>query len=227
MGSMSPQGPGWWQASDGQWYSPELHPDARRPAPPTQLPPPTPSAGLAFPVARAAPPPALAAPTVIRVTTTVQYPQTGFVVPGATAKATSTVGNVLWLVLAGFWLALAYAIAGLINMVTIIGIPFGIQSFKLAGYALWPFGRVVVQRPGRDAGLSTLGNVLWFFLGGFWLAMSHLFVGLLLCLTIIGIPLGLASIKMAGLAIAPFGKQVVSRAQLAAMPGVVVVSQIG
>jgi uncharacterized membrane protein YccF (DUF307 family) len=72
------------------------------------------------------------------------------------------------------------------------GIPFGIQSFKLAGYALWPFGRVVVQRPGRDAGLSTLGNVLWFFLGGFWLAMGHLLVGLLLCLTIIGIPLGIA-----------------------------------
>ena len=225
MGSMSPQGPGWWQASDGQWYPPELHPDARRPAPPIPLAPPSPTT-MAFLVAQGAPAPVVAVPPVSRVTTTVQYAQTG-VVPGATAKATSTVGNVLWLVLAGLWLALGYVIAGLINMVTVIGIPFGIQSFKLAGYALWPFGRVVVQRRGRDAGLSTLGNVLWFFLGGFWLAMSHLFVGLLLCLTIIGIPLGLASIKMAGLAIAPFGKQVVSRSQMAAMPGIVVVSQIG
>ena len=77
-------------------------------------------------------------------------------------KSASVVGNILWLLIAGIWLAIGYVIAGCLNMLTIIGIPFGIQSFKLAGYALWPFGRVVVQRPGSDAGLSTLGNVIWF-----------------------------------------------------------------
>jgi uncharacterized membrane protein YccF (DUF307 family) len=85
----------------------------------------------------------------------------------------------------------------------------GIQSFKLAGYALWPFGRVVVQRLDRDAALSCLGNVVWLVLGGIWLALGHLFTGLLLCITIIGIPFGIASFKLAGLALAPFGKLVV------------------
>ncbi len=142
------------------------------------------------------------------------------------SSVTSTLGNVLWVLLAGIWLAIGYVAAGIINMITIIGIPFGIQSFKLAGYALWPFGRVVVVRPDRDAGLSCLGNVLWFLLGGLGLAIGHLIVGLLLCLTIIGIPLGIGSIKMAGLAIAPFGKQVVPKSQLAMYPGVVIVSRI-
>ena len=121
-----------------------------------------------------------------------------------------TVGNVIWLVLAGFWLAMGYLLAGIINCVLIITIPFGIQSFKLAGYALWPFGRVVVHRQGHDVGLSTLGNVIWFIFGGFWMALTHLTVGLLLMLTVVGIPLGIGSIKMAGLAIAPFGKQIVT-----------------
>jgi uncharacterized membrane protein YccF (DUF307 family) len=121
-----------------------------------------------------------------------------------------TIGNIIWLALAGIWLAIGYFVAGVINCVFIITIPFGLQSFKLAGYALWPFGRVVVHRPGRDVGLSTLGNVIWFIFGGFWMAMAHLFVGLILMLTIVGIPLGLASIKMAGLAIAPFGRQIVT-----------------
>lgn len=121
-----------------------------------------------------------------------------------------TVGNVIWVVLAGFWLAIGYLLAGIINCIFIITIPFGIQSFKLAGYALWPFGRVVVHRQGRDVGLSTLGNVIWFIFGGFWMALAHLVVGLLLMLTIIGIPLGLGSIKLAGLAIAPFGRQIVT-----------------
>lgn len=226
MGSMSQQGHYWWQASDGQWYPPELHPQAIQTTAPKPLPPPNSPALFTPPSVQVHAPIVLASTPIQRTTTTVQLSQTS-VVPIASPRATSTIGNVLWLVLAGFWLALGYVIAGIINMITIIGIPFGIQSFKLAGYALWPFGRVVVQRPGRDAGLSTLGNVLWFFLGGFWLALGHLFVGLLLCATIIGIPLGLASIKMAGLAIAPFGKQVVQRSQLAAMPWVTVVSQVG
>lgn len=118
-------------------------------------------------------------------------------------------GNLLWLLLAGLWLAIGYVVAGIINCIFIITIPFGIQSFKLAGYALWPFGRMVVHRPDRDVALGCLGNVIWFIFGGVWLALGHLLAGLLLCLTVVGIPLGVASFKMAGLALAPFGKQIV------------------
>jgi uncharacterized membrane protein YccF (DUF307 family) len=120
-----------------------------------------------------------------------------------------TIGNVLWLVLAGIWMAVGYLVAGVVQCITIIGIPFGIQSFKLAGFALWPFGRVVVQRTDRDLALSCLGNVVWIVLGGIWLALGHLITGVILCLTIIGIPFGIASFKLAGLALVPFGKLVV------------------
>lgn len=118
------------------------------------------------------------------------------------------VGNILWLLLAGFWLALGYLVAGLINLVFIVTIPFAIASWRLAGYALWPFGRVVVTRP--TAGVaSVVGNVLWFLTAGLWLALAHLVTGVLLCLTVIGIPFGVASFKMAVLAVAPLGREVV------------------
>ncbi len=120
-----------------------------------------------------------------------------------------TIGNILWLVLAGVWLAIGYVLAGIINCVLILTIPFGIQAFKLAGYALWPFGRMVVHRPDRDVALGCLGNAIWFVFGGVWLALGHLVTGLLLCITVVGIPLGVASFKMAGLALAPFGKEIV------------------
>lgn len=119
------------------------------------------------------------------------------------------IGNVLWLVLAGWWLALAYVVAGIINILPIITIPLAIQSFKLAGYALWPFGRTVVEIPNRSGGLSFLANVVWLVLAGWWLVLAHVVAGVLLMITIIGIPLGVASFKMAGLALAPFGKTVV------------------
>lgn len=118
------------------------------------------------------------------------------------------IGNILWLVLAGFWLAVGYLVAGLINLVFIITIPFAIASWRLAGYALWPFGRVVIPKPTAGVG-SLIGNVLWFLTAGLWLALAHLVAGLLLCLTVIGIPFGVASFKMAGLAVAPLGRQVV------------------
>ena len=118
--------------------------------------------------------------------------------------------NILWLLLAGVWMAIAYTVAGLILCITIIGIPFGWQSFKLAGYALWPFGRALVPSATRHKGLSVIGNVLWVLLAGWWLALLHLFTGILLCITIIGIPLGVASFKMAGAALVPFGKEIVS-----------------
>ncbi len=119
------------------------------------------------------------------------------------------IGNLLWLVLAGVWMALGYVIAGIVMCATIIGIPFGLQAFKLAGYALWPFGRTVIYRTDRDDALSCLGNILWFVLAGIWVAIGHVVTGVLLCITIIGIPFGVASFKLAGLALTPFGKTVV------------------
>ena len=120
-----------------------------------------------------------------------------------------TIGNILWLVLAGVWLAIGYVLAGVINCFFIITIPFGVQAFKLAGYALWPFRRMVVQRPDRDVALGCLGSGIWFVFGGIWLALGHLVAGVLLCMTVVGIPLGIACFKMAGLALAPFGKKIV------------------
>lgn len=120
-----------------------------------------------------------------------------------------TIGNILWLVLGGFWLAVGYAIAGLILCVTVLGIPFGVQSFKLAGYSLWPFGRVVVTDPDAGSALGCVGNVLWLVLAGWWLAIGHVVTGIALCLTMIGIPLGVANFKLALLALVPFGKTVV------------------
>lgn len=121
-----------------------------------------------------------------------------------------TIGNILWLVLAGFWLAVGYAFAGLLLVVTIVGIPFGLQSFKLAGYSLWPFGRVVVTDPDASSTLGCIGNVLWLVLAGWWLAIGHVATGVALCVTIIGIPLGVANFKLALLALVPFGKTVVA-----------------
>jgi uncharacterized membrane protein YccF (DUF307 family) len=120
-----------------------------------------------------------------------------------------TLLNVLWLVLSGFWLALGYALAGVVMCVFIITIPFGIASFRLAAFVLWPFGRTVVRR--ADAGsASAIGNVLWFILVGVWMALAHVVLGVLLCLTIIGIPLGVGNFKLAAVAIAPLGKDIVS-----------------
>jgi uncharacterized membrane protein YccF (DUF307 family) len=122
--------------------------------------------------------------------------------------------NVIWLVLAGVWLALGYCIAAVLMAITIIGLPFAKQALKLAGYALWPFGRTLVPSATRHKGLSVVGNILWFILAGWWLALEHLFVGILLCITILGIPLGVACFKMAGAALVPFGKEVVRLSDL-------------
>jgi uncharacterized membrane protein YccF (DUF307 family) len=125
-----------------------------------------------------------------------------------------TLFNIIWLVLAGFWMFVGYLIAAVLLAITIVGLPFAKQSLKLGGYALWPFGRALIQSPTRHKGLSVIGNVLWFVLAGWWLALGHLVTGVALCLTIIGIPLGIADIKMAGAALVPFGRTVVSAREL-------------
>ena len=127
-----------------------------------------------------------------------------------------TIGNILWLLLAGWWLALGYVIAGVVNCVFVITIPFGVQAFKLAGFALWPFGRVIVQRTDRDAALGCLANGIWFLTAGLWLAIGHAAAGVLLVLTVVGIPFGVASFRMGALALAPFGKMVVPAGQIPA-----------
>ena len=118
--------------------------------------------------------------------------------------------NVIWLIISGFWLAVGYALAGIVMCILIITIPFGIAAFRLAGFVLWPFGRTLIRRP--DAGVaSAIGNVIWFILAGLWIAIAHLVLGVALCFTIIGIPFGWANIKLAAVAIAPLGKDIVSR----------------
>lgn len=116
--------------------------------------------------------------------------------------------NLIWLVLAGFWMALAYVAAGIICCILIITIPFGIASFRIANYALWPFGRTIVDR--HDAGVGSLiGNVIWIVFAGFWLAIAHIVTGIALCVTLIGIPLGLANFKLIPVSLMPLGKAIV------------------
>ncbi len=124
--------------------------------------------------------------------------------------------NIIWFVLAGFWLALGYVFAALICFVLIITIPFGIAALRIGMFALWPFGRTVVKRP--DAGVaSALGNILWVVLCGWWLALAHLVTGALLCITIIGIPLGLANFKLIPVSLLPFGREIMSAEQARAL----------
>ena len=124
--------------------------------------------------------------------------------------------NIIWLVLAGLWMAIGYAVAALICFILIITIPFGIASLRIGVFALWPFGKTVVRR--ADAGAaSAIGNVMWFLLCGWWLALGHLVTGVLLCLTIIAIPLGLANFKLIPVSLLPFGREIVSIEQARAM----------
>lgn len=125
-----------------------------------------------------------------------------------------TLLNLIWLVFCGFWMAVGYAFAGIICCILIITIPFGLAAFRMAGFALWPFGRVLVDRPGAGAA-STLGNIVWIIVAGWWLALGHLVTGVLLCITIIGIPLGLANFKLLPVSLVPLGKQIVDSRDLA------------
>ena len=120
-----------------------------------------------------------------------------------------TILNIIWLVFAGFWMAVGYAVAGIVCCVLIITIPFGIASFCMANYVLWPFGRTVVDHPSAGA-WSTIGNIVWLVVAGWWLAIGHLLTGIALCITIIGIPMGIASFKLIPISLLPLGKEIVS-----------------
>jgi uncharacterized membrane protein YccF (DUF307 family) len=126
-----------------------------------------------------------------------------------------TLLNIIWLVLCGWWMALLYVIAGVVMCVLIITIPFGLQAFKLAGFMVWPFGRTVVRRADAGAG-SVIGNVLWVLLVGWELAIGHLVSAVLLAITIIGIPLALANLKLVPISLLPFGRRVVPADQAVA-----------
>ncbi|MCG8916762.1 YccF domain-containing protein [Actinokineospora sp. PR83] len=116
--------------------------------------------------------------------------------------------NLIWLILCGFWMALGYLVAGILCCILIITIPFGLASFRIANYALWPFGRTVESR--RDAGAaSLLGNIIWIVVAGWWLAIGHLVTGVALCVTIIGIPLGIANFKLIPVSLIPLGTRIV------------------
>lgn len=131
--------------------------------------------------------------------------------------------NIIWFVLAGFWMAIGYAFAALICFIFIITIPFGIASLRIGMFALWPFGKTVVKR--ADAGIASgIGNVIWFIFCGWWLALGHLVAGVVLCVTIIGIPLGLASFKLIPVSLLPMGRDIVSIDQARAMGLVTVVA---
>lgn len=117
--------------------------------------------------------------------------------------------NVLWLLFGGILTAIEYVVASLLLMVTIVGIPFSVQTLKMASLALWPFGKEVRSGSRSDGCLYILMNVVWILLGGIWICLSHLIFGAILCITIIGIPFGLQHFKLAAVALMPFGKDIV------------------
>ncbi|QGU06727.1 Inner membrane protein YccF [Corynebacterium occultum] len=120
-----------------------------------------------------------------------------------------TILNLIWFLFAGLWLAIGYFFFGVLACLLIITIPAGVASFRMANYALWPFGRAVVQPVGGPGGFSTIGNAIWFLIAGIWLALGHVTTAAAQAITIIGIPLAIANIKMIPVTCFPFGRQVV------------------
>lgn len=125
-----------------------------------------------------------------------------------------TLLNLIWLVFGGFWLALGYFFFGLLACVLIVTIPFGVASFRMAKYALWPFGSAVVEKPGSGVA-SGLANVIWFLVAGMWLAVGHVVTAAAQGITVVGIPVAIANIKMIPVTCFPFGKEIVPRSSLA------------
>ncbi len=122
-----------------------------------------------------------------------------------------TIGNLIWLLFGGIIIALEYFVSSVVMMITIIGIPFGLQTMKLGLLALWPFGYTTRYTGSSSGCLYVLMNVIWLFVGGFWICLSHLAMGLLLTITLVGIPWGRQHFKLASLALNPFGREVVEK----------------
>ena len=119
--------------------------------------------------------------------------------------------NILWLLLGGICIAVEYVVASLGMMVTIIGIPFGFQTLKLSLLALCPFGKEIQTTPQASGCISVIMNILWILIGGIWISLSHLVFGIVLCITVIGMPFGLQHFKLAKLALTPFGKTIIEK----------------
>jgi uncharacterized membrane protein YccF (DUF307 family) len=120
-------------------------------------------------------------------------------------------GNILWLLFGGIVIALEYVISSIILLITIVGIPFGIQTLKLASLALWPFGKEIHVNEKASGCLSTIMNLIWILIGGIWISLSHVIFGVLFAITIIGIPFAKQHFKLASLALTPFGREVVKK----------------
>ena len=116
--------------------------------------------------------------------------------------------NVIWLIFGGLVLAFGYGVVAVVMFILIITIPFGVASIRIALFCLWPFGRTIIKRPDAGAG-SLIGNIIWIVLAGWWLALGHLISGVLMCVTIIGIPLGLANFKLIPVSLTPFGRDII------------------
>jgi uncharacterized membrane protein YccF (DUF307 family) len=133
-----------------------------------------------------------------------------------------TLLNIIWLLLCGIWLALGYLVAGVICCILIITIPFGLAAFRIADFSLWPFGRELVRRP--DAGVaSIIGNTIWMIFAGWWLALAHVVTAVALAITIIGIPLAIANLKLIPVSLVPLGRVIVPADAAQGQAGSVVV----
>jgi uncharacterized membrane protein YccF (DUF307 family) len=120
-------------------------------------------------------------------------------------------GNLIWLIFGGLIIAIEYFIGSLVLMITIIGIPFGIQTLKMASLSLWPFGRDTIVHSRASGCLYIIMNIIWLLTGGLWIAITHAIFGVILCITIIGIPFGLQHFKLTAVALSPFGRDIVSK----------------
>jgi uncharacterized membrane protein YccF (DUF307 family) len=120
-------------------------------------------------------------------------------------------GNLIWLIFGGLIIAIEYVVGSLVLMITIIGIPFGIQTLKMASLSLWPFGRDTIVHSRASGCLYVIMNIIWLLTGGLWIAITHAIFGVILCITIIGIPFGLQHFKLTAIALSPFGRDIVSK----------------
>ena len=120
-------------------------------------------------------------------------------------------GNIIWLIFGGIIIAIEYFVGSIILMITIVGIPFGLQTLKMASLSLWPFGRDTVVHSRASGCLYIIMNIIWLLTGGIWIAITHAIFGVILCITIIGIPFGLQHFKLTAIALSPFGRDIVSR----------------